>query len=291
MHLSNDSSGFLLIDKEAGLSSFDVIRQLRKICQTRKIGHSGTLDPFATGLMIYSLGRYTRLCNLLETANKSYEATVYLGTSTDSGDLTGKPVHSQCCDIDTDKLGDLKDAVQCLKMLPIPQYSAVKINGKRAYKYAREDVYVEIPDREVTISDFELLEYCHPSLRYRCTVSKGTYIRSLSEWIASFLGTVGHTTTLRRVSIDTLSVQSSTKLADLTSENWQQHLFPEREIFSSYPHYCASESEVSELWAGRKVFCEGPDTPQILVFDKDEHIRSVCNRQDNNLNPKMNLVK
>ena len=129
--------GFLLIDKTAGITSFDVIRRLRKLTGIRRIGHCGTLDPFATGLLICALGSYTRLIGYLEALDKSYEATVLLGKSTSTGDPEGEinqisPVNTDCIDPEY-----LKAAALALKELPIPIYSAVKIGGKRAYTLAR----------------------------------------------------------------------------------------------------------------------------------------------------------
>lgn len=289
----SDQSGFLLIDKPEGITSFDVIRKLRKITSVRKMGHIGTLDPFATGLMIYSLNRYTRLCNLMETADKTYEVKMLFGISTDSGDKTGKVIQSlapQDLSIDQDKLQSLAEEALKLEKLPIPQYSAVKINGKRAYQYARENIHIEIPDREVKIHSFELLDFTHPYLSYRCRVSKGTYIRSLSEWIAGFLGTIGHTTELRRSAINTTNISEAVELDKLTPENWQQYFYPPHLLLSGFSSLILDAESVQELLAGRTVVSTGIDEEQILIFDQTLAIRSVATRRTATLYPKMNLV-
>ncbi len=283
-------SGFLLIDKPAGISSFDVIRSLRKLTSIRKIGHTGTLDPFANGMMIYSLNRYTRLCNLLESADKTYHVQMQLGVKTDSGDNTGNIVQTCEPDIDETRLVELKTAVLAINKLPIPQYSAVKIDGKRAYEYARKNEYVDIPDRDVHILEFDVIACETPYLTYNCRVSKGTYIRSLSEWIANYLGSIGHTIELRRTAINTISVSDCVPLAELNEQNWQEHLYPPHKLFEGYQSIQLDADEISELTAGRAVTNEGEDADQILVFDFDLSIRSVVNRRAAKLYPKMNLV-
>jgi len=178
-------NAFFPVDKEAGISSFGVIAALRKILHIRKIGHCGTLDPFATGLLICASGQYTRLLSFLEAMDKSYEAEVLLGKQSSTGDPEGEISAEAPVNIISQDWDDLRDKVLALKELPIPQYSAVKIDGKRAYRYAREGQNLQMPMRAVKILDFEILsEPSDNKFRYRATVSKGTYIRALSEYIA-----------------------------------------------------------------------------------------------------------
>lgn len=199
------ASGFLLIDKPAGCSSFDVIRQLRRITGIKKIGHTGTLDPLATGLLICALGANTRLCKYLEAEDKTYSATVRLGIQTDTGDAEGEIVReSEVIPEQFDE--DLRTQVEQLEELLPPQHSALKVRGLPAYAYARRGEEVELAPRPARISEFQILSYSPPNLNYVCQVSKGTYIRSLSEFIASCLGTVGHTINLRREAIGTVEV-------------------------------------------------------------------------------------
>ncbi|MDZ4122076.1 MAG: tRNA pseudouridine(55) synthase TruB [Candidatus Cloacimonadaceae bacterium] len=282
-------SGFLLIDKPVGLSSFDVIRRLRKITSIRKIGHAGTLDPFASGLMTYALGNYTRLLNILEAKDKTYTATIHLGIATDSGDCTGNIDHTSSHEIDESRLIDISAAACALTTLPVPIYSAVKIDGKRAYKYAREGLEISIPDRAVQIHEFSVIDYSSPCLRYSCRVSKGTYIRSLSQWVASYLGTCGHTTKLVRTAVGSTVVEDSVALDALDEQNWQQYLYPSTRLFADNEMCILSAAEVSELLMGRRVSNAGQDTSQILITDASRQIRSICQRRDNTLIPMVNL--
>lgn len=150
------SNGFLLIDKPEGISSFDVIRKLRKITGIRKMGHTGTLDPFATGLLIVCLGKYTRLAQFIEAHSKVYQVSASFGSKTDTGDPTGKVTETTELPEALPNISDLINSALSLQSLAIPAYSAVKINGKRAYQYAREGKEPDIPDREVTIHEFSV---------------------------------------------------------------------------------------------------------------------------------------
>lgn len=224
-------SGFIAINKPKDISSFDVIRRLRKVTSIRKIGHSGTLDPFATGLLVCCIGSYTRLAKFIEADSKTYVATIKLGQKSETGDTEGNIIAEAPLPTNqVDYTALAQKAIQ-LAELPVPAYSAVKINGTRAYNLARSGVELDMPMRSTTISDFSFIPNPDASyisseglLSYRCTVSKGTYIRSLSEWIARELNTLGHTVALERVAVGNVTLASAINLADLTPDIWQNHL-------------------------------------------------------------------
>lgn len=286
--------GFLLIDKPAGISSFDVIRRLRKITGIRRAGHCGTLDPFATGLLICSLGPYTRLNTWLEARDKSYEATLLLGQSTSTGDPEGEVVKEQAVDLDRIDPSLLRETALQLQELPIPAYSAVKIDGQRAYALARAGKAVEIAARPTRIYNFEVTSVPRageelPLLDYRCRVSKGTYIRSLSEWIASQLGTVGHTVQLRRTAIGDILVNDAVRLEDLSPETWHRHITKPRKLFSDLEAWNASPDAIAILNNGQSLAAEGPDNPVVIVFGPDSEVAGVASRQSGRLHPKVNL--
>jgi len=286
--------GFLLIDKPAGITSFDVIRRLRKLSGIRRIGHCGTLDPFATGLLICALGSYTRLNSFLEARDKSYEATVLLGKTTLTGDTEGE-IH-EILPVDIGKLDPsrLKAAALALTELPIPAFSAVKVDGKRAYDLARAGQVVELAARPTQITDFELLRLPlesdpDPLLSYMCTVSKGTYIRSLSQWIAEQLGTVGHTIALRRTAIGDIAVQNAVPLESLDSDNWPRQLCPPPGLFSHLEAWQASQTELDALNNGQSFPAPGEDTPGLMVFDPSGDLVGVAIRTEGRIYPKVNL--
>lgn len=283
-----DTAGFLLIDKPEGITSFDVIHRLRKITGIKRIGHTGTLDPFATGLLICCLGVYTRLAQYLEASSKSYEATISFGTATDSADKTGTCIKQSDLPSPTADLEGLRAKALKLSSLPVPAYSAIKIDGKRAYKYAREGTDIQMPDREVKISSFEVLSFSPQSMVYRCTVSKGTYIRSLSEWIAQEMNSTGHTSELRRISIGKTEVESASRLEDL-EQNWIDQLYSPALLFAEFPSLIASASEIVDLHNGKQLEFPGDDVSPLFITDEQGVILSVAERKDNLIRPLANF--
>ncbi len=284
-----DQSGFLLIDKPAGCSSFDVIRRLRKITGVRKMGHTGTLDPFATGLLICALGSYTRLCRFIEAEDKGYLATLKFGEKTDTGDSEGEIV-DRSGKIPEGISGQLVPAVLGLEELPTPQYSAVKIKGKPAYSYARKGIEMELPHRPARIMDFEILSYEPPYLTYACRVSKGTYIRSLSEFIAHQLGTVGHTVQLRRTQIGSIDVSDSLTFEEIEREGFANKFYPPAEIFAEHEHFHPDEDAMLKLRQGQGISQSGKDSPAVFLFAGENELLGVARRSGDMLFPLINLA-
>lgn len=282
-------SGFLLIDKARGLSSFDVIRSLRQLTGIRKIGHTGTLDPQATGLLICAIGSSTRLCKYLEAEDKSYSACLHLGTRTDTGDSEGRVIATDSnipTNVDADAL---THSVLAITELPTPQYSAVKISGKPAYAYARAGASISLDARPARISSFAIVSYDPPNMRYICRVSKGTYIRSLSEKIAALLGTVGYTSELCRTSIGSLQLTDALALDGLNSQNWRASLFPDRKVFAAFEGFVPGEPDLTALRNGQAVEQTGPDNPQLMLYDADDSVIGVAARSKGKLLPLVNL--
>lgn len=209
----------ILIDKPAGLSSFGVVARVRRKLRDRegkkvKVGHTGTLDPFATGLLILLAGTATKRSDEFLKKDKEYEATIHLGKTSTTGDVEGEIRET------SKKVPDLKSVEAACKKLTgrieqtAPIYSAVKINGERAYKIARKGQTVTMPTRTVTIYSLDILDYTYPELKIRTTVSSGTYIRTLGEDLGKILGTGAYLTSLRRTKIADYSVDAALKLDD-----------------------------------------------------------------------------
>ena len=172
--------GILLVDKPINLTSRDVVNEVSKILNIKKIGHTGTLDPMATGVLVLCVGNYTKLASLLTSLDKEYVATVQLGIQTDTLDITGQILKEEAPKLPEEKLRQTltKQIGEYLQEVPI--YSAVKVKGKKLYEYARNNEAVELPQRKVCIKEIELLAYVpNKSFTFRCLVSKATYIRSL----------------------------------------------------------------------------------------------------------------
>lgn len=197
----------IFVDKPSGMSSFGAVARVRRLLSEReghkvKVGHTGTLDPFATGLLILLAGKATKKAPELTKLDKVYEATIRLGATSSTGDPEGEiTITDKKPEISREKIiKTLAQFVGEIEQTP-PAFSAIKINGQRAYKLARAGKAVEMPKRKVTIYELELLDYTSPFLRIRTHVSSGTYIRTLAEDIGEALGCGAYTTELRRTKI------------------------------------------------------------------------------------------
>ncbi len=209
--------GFLNIYKPKGLTSHDVVARLRKITKVRQIGHTGTLDPFATGVLPICIGKATRLIEYLDD-DKEYLATVQFGKNTETYDLEGEITATFDKKVtEEDVKNTLKDFEGEISQIP-PIYSAIKVNGKKLYDYARQGQDIEIKPRKVTISKIELKEFDKTSQSAKITVacSKGTYIRSIAYDLGAKLGCGGYLTALERTKAGKFQVNTAIKLEDLT---------------------------------------------------------------------------
>lgn len=209
----------ILVDKPAGISSFGVVAKVRGFLRAKfghkvKVGHTGTLDPFATGLLILLSGKMTKKSNDFLKLDKVYEATMKLGYTSDTGDPEGElkeidntiPGINQIKNIINNFIGTIDQKV--------PSFSAVKINGERAYRLARKGIDFETPTRKITIYNIEILSYDYPELKIKVHCSSGTYIRTLAEDIGKELGTGAYLTTLRRIKIGNYNIEDASPLED-----------------------------------------------------------------------------
>jgi tRNA pseudouridine55 synthase len=209
-------SGVLLVDKPAGITSADLTNQLKKKFRFERIGHGGTLDPFATGLMVVLVGEATKIARFLLEGDKEYEAEASLGTETDTGDLTGEVVNK--CEVPALSLeewrGFARNWTGTIRQTP-PAYSAIKVKGKPLYEYARQGEEVEVPTREVSIKELEVRELTTPGFRFRVRCSGGTYVRALAADLAMSAGTCAHLNALRRTGSSAFRVENSLPLEKL----------------------------------------------------------------------------
>jgi tRNA pseudouridine55 synthase len=210
-----DINGLLLVDKPLGISSFDVIRALRRRTGVRKIGHAGTLDPLASGLMLMLFGSGCKKAIELTGLDKHYAASITLGANSTTGDDEGEklPV-SDKVPIRSQIEAAMKLFTGEITQVPSP-YSAIKIRGKEAYKRARAGETVEMPSRQVRISEITLVRYEYPILQIRASVSSGTYIRTLAEDLGGALGTGGYLSGLERTRVGVYTLQKALSLDDI----------------------------------------------------------------------------
>ncbi len=215
-------SGFLLIDKPSGITSHDVIARLRRITREKRIGHSGTLDPFATGLLIVGVGRpSTRELDQFLKMDKTYCATLHLGATSSTGDRTGTIVlHADPSSIEIITIQEtLKKFLGPLQQIP-PMYSAKKVGGKKLYELARRGQTIERSPISITISTLDLISYTPPRLTIDVHCSSGTYIRTLGEDIGAALKCGAYVEELTRHSIGPYQLKDATKLDIISNDNW-----------------------------------------------------------------------
>ncbi len=223
---------FLLIDKPRGITSHDVVTRIRRITGEKKIGHGGTLDPNATGLLIIGVGREStkRLSEFSDKSDKKYEALIFLGEERDTDDAEGtkatKP-KSQISNNNKITISKIKNILVSFlgeqEQVP-PIYSAIKIKGKKAYELARRGRKFQLKPRRVNIYDIRLIEYKYPYLRVFVRVSSGTYIRALARDIGRKLGVGAYLLSLRRIGISKLSVDTAVDLDSLNEDNWRDYI-------------------------------------------------------------------
>ncbi len=212
--------GIILIDKPSEMTSFGVVARIKRVLTQSagkkvKVGHTGTLDPFATGLMIIVVGKECKNAGNYSKMDKVYEATICLGKTSSTGDPEGEIVEISEKRPEIDSIKNVFNKLTgVISQIP-PNYSAIKVDGKRAYKMARAGEKFEIPARKVTIHSLELIDYNYPEIQIRTHVSSGTYIRTLAEDIGKMLGTGAYCTQLRRISISKWDVAAAKKLSDL----------------------------------------------------------------------------
>lgn len=274
-----------LVNKPAGISSFGVIRELRKLLKDRKLGHAGTLDPFATGLLIVGRGQYTRIMQYAEALDKSYIATLSLGISTATGDPEGEILARAPLPETEPDFATIHTKALALTELPLPRYSAVKINGTRSYQYARQGIKLDMPMRALKIYDLEILDYDGSSLCYRARVSKGTYIRAISEWLAQELGTLGYTAELFRESIGNFGSAAACPWESL--ELIDSYKIQPQQLLDSFYVYNACFDEQKRLQKGNGI----PVAPELpdgdyAIYNKAGNLIALARKSAVELKPR-----
>lgn len=217
-------NGLLLVNKPIGITSFDIIRRLRQITGVRKIGHAGTLDPLASGLMLMLFGTACKQAQTLTKLDKRYLAHVTLGANSTTGDGEGEKTVISDIEPTREQIVAAIDRLTGAITQTPSMYSAIKIHGQEAYKYARAGLTVEMPSREVTIYEHKLTDYSYPVIELDAKVSSGTYIRSLAEDLGTLLGTGAYLSGLVRSEVGEYSLHEAAVLDEIESATVEQHL-------------------------------------------------------------------
>ncbi|MCS0629827.1 tRNA pseudouridine(55) synthase TruB [Telluria mixta] len=246
--------GVLLIDKPVGLSSNDALIKAKRVVNAKKAGHTGTLDPFATGLLPLCFGEATKFSQDLLEADKTYDAVVHLGITTTTGDTEGDAVQTRPVDVTVEQIeAALAKFRGPILQIP-PMYSALKRDGKALYEYAREGITLEREARPVTIHKLEMLAYDAPMLTIRVTCSKGTYVRVLGEDIGAELGCGAHLNALRRIQVGSLTVDGMVTLEQLQAhDNPLSLLAPVDALLSSFPRVDLTQELAARFLNGQRL--------------------------------------
>ncbi|MFW6182440.1 MAG: tRNA pseudouridine(55) synthase TruB [Chloroflexota bacterium] len=275
--------GLLNVDKPLHLTSHDVVARVRRLCDTRRVGHAGTLDPLASGVLVLAVGRATRLLEYVVGQHKEYQARVRLGQETNTYDGEGEITAQRPVPVTR---ADVEQALQQFRgdiaQIP-PMYSALKKGGKRLYELARQGKEVEREARRVTIYDLEILTWDRPMLTVRVRCSTGTYIRSLAHDLGQALGTGAYLSGLRRTAIGAFSVQDAAPLADLTADNIGSYLLPPERAVAHLPRLVLSEEDALRLAQGQRLTqgqrlpsrADGEEGEETLAGAYDEQGRFV----------------
>ena len=276
--------GFLNIYKPKGKTSHDVVAILRRITKVKQIGHTGTLDPFAEGVLPICIGKATRLIEYLKD-DKAYVATVQFGSATDTYDLEGETTKSSDLIPSLDEIeAKLDDFRGEIEQTP-PIYSAIKVNGKKLYEYARAGEQVEVKTRKVCISELKLLEYNQKAktLELYIACSKGTYIRSIANDLGEKLGCFGHLIILVRVQAGDFVVEDAIKLEDLqTKEDVEKQLiYPLQKL--NYQTYSLDEIEKEKISHGMQIFAKNNLENEIVILTYEDTLIAVAESNANKI--------
>lgn len=256
-------NGIIIVNKPQGFTSQDVVSKIKKILNEKKAGHTGTLDPLATGVLPVLLGNSTKLSKYLIEHDKTYVAKIHLGQKTETGDNEGKVIEEKgVLELSVSKVEDILNSfLGKQKQLP-PMYSAIKVNGKKLYEYARNGETADIPEREIEVYSISLISFVNNEIEFEAKVSKGTYIRTLCEDIAKALGTVGFMTKLQRTVVDRFKIEDSYTFEQI--EKGEYKLWTMEEIFKDLPKLNLNSRK-------KELFLNGV----MLTFEVDEGIYNI----------------
>ena len=279
----NDLSGILCVDKPLGITSHDVVGRVRRVAGLRRVGHAGTLDPLATGVLLLALGRATRLIEYLVGHDKVYETTVRLGQTTATYDAEGDVLEERPFTHLT--LPQIEAALEPFRgdiLQQPPIYSAIKKDGQPLYKLARQGkTDVERPYRPVTIHELTLLNWEPPHLSLRIHCSSGTYIRSLGHDLGEALGCGGHLSELRRLSVGDFGLETAVPLNDLTPDNITDYLLPPETAVRHLPRLDLSETAAADILQGKPISQTGESSAELLrAYGPDGEFLGVVAAED-----------
>lgn len=277
--------GFLNVDKPLGITSHDVVAQVRRAAGTKKIGHAGTLDPLATGVLILCVGGATRLSDYVMHGTKRYRARVRLGQVTDTYDAEGQIIQQR--DASHITRSDVEQALRPflgeIEQVP-PMYSAIKQGGKKLYELARAGETVERPSRSIRIDTLTILDWLPPEFSLDVTCSAGTYIRSLAYDLGEALGVGAHLAGLVRTGSGVFTLENATPLDTLLTDP-AAYIVPPKTALAEYPALVVDAAGAAELAHGRSLATEAVDGALLMVYGADERLLAIVRANAGRLKP------
>ena len=285
--------GFLNVDKPAGISSRDAVNRVQRFVRPAKVGHCGTLDPLATGVLVIGLGPATRLTPFVQDLPKTYIGQFRLGISSPTDDLEGTLTEVAAPIVEAQQLqAELPRFTGTIEQTP-PEFSAVKIAGKRAYELARKGKDVQLKPRQVTIWELELTEFEYPDFTLRIHCGSGTYIRSLGRDLGRAVGSAAVMTSLRRTAIGDFEIESAIGVDSLTSEQIAEALLPAQTGLPCLPRRVLDAEQLKVLEFGSTLELEVDNSAdQVAVVDQHDRLWAVMQRRgETTFSPKWNFWK
>lgn len=259
----------LNVYKEKDMTSRDVVNILSKHFKTKRVGHTGTLDPIATGVLIVCTDEDTKLVETLTAHQKEYIATMKLGIKTDTADITGKVIANKEYHVTKEQIEKVLISFLGKSKQTVPIYSAVKINGKKLYEYARDNIEIELPKKDIEVYDIKLLDYVDDIIKFQVTVSKGTYIRSLIEDIATKLDTYATMTSLLRTKQGDFKVEDSYTIEYIKNDNYKE--ISKDEVFKFFPKIILDDDTYFKVSNGVKLKLN-ETYPKVICVYKNKYV-------------------
>ena len=273
-------NGLIVVNKEAGYTSRDVVNIISKLLKTKKVGHTGTLDPMATGVLVVCFNRYTKLVDMLTSLDKEYITEIKLGIETDTLDITGEVLKEEKVFITREEIEEALRKWIGLYKMEVPIYSAVKVNGKKLYQYARQKEEVELPIKEVEIKALELLDFKDDVIKLKIKVSKGTYIRSFIRDFCHSLNIIGTMRSLDRTKQGEFTIDMASSLEDIKRGDY--HVYHIEEILN-LPIYQLSSLEYKKVINGNSISLEIEE--EIILLKKDLEEVAIYQREKDSYIP------
>ena len=286
--------GLINLNKQLGQTSREAVNAVQRLVRPAKIGHCGTLDPLATGVLVVCVGPATRLTNLVQETSKTYVGDFRLGVSSDTEDIEGQLV--PLIDAPTITAAQIESVlpefVGVIEQMP-PKFSALKVNGKRAYDLARQGKEVKLKSRQIKVDSLRLTGFEYPNFQLTIQCGTGTYVRSLGRDIGARVGSAAVMTALQRTAIGSFTVEGAVSASDLNAENLSQHLLPIDRCLNDLERVVVNDAQARGLIDAQPLHLPAyVDFERVVAMDKHERVLAVLHRRDENIfTPKINFSK